>query len=1292
MPGLALSGSLEGPQARGPIIPSNDLAILQVNVTLSSGLPVPAHVVFLENLNKMMGILANQTDSNGRTNITVSSLNWGPTKVYCDATSTYGQLGMREVFIGPNDIVYLHLVLTPIPPSVNLITGKVYNWSSKLPVPSNPINVKGTDTLGRTFTINTMSDETGTYSVYVPNSTSPYILTPANTYVNLVGDSTYLFLEPGSDRYVLDLPLRSTWFKRVQLEMMLTDLNSGSPIRTGVIRLGGYVSEFQHTTINFGTIGTPDGTGKVVTAAPLGEHEVTWTDANNALNLTMNCRQPLVMNDTPTEAEMKVPIPPAFRHIRLWTKSGGTVLPGITVQSTLSYSVGLDSMDISIGGLTNSSGCFDFGTLPDTDTTLTLTRTGFRIMKYTIPAGPDSSPLELTIDLGEKKEGNLSVFVRDEMTGALVPYCTVRVSDADSRSTSRDCDLEGRANFTYTPQTVKTITATANIGSASISNVEVKEGEVTEVTLYLKRNSMPLPKYYGYFYVKDRSGLPISDVQVSIYPMVAGYTIRSAPSNDGKVRFYGPLSDYQIAPSSGSSYFGSFRSVWGYPAITFTHSYGGQRQNSIIAYPSEPMVPLIGTVRDLLTDKPLDHATLMTSSLTYSNYGYYTTFSQMVRSMDNGRYRIWGREYIIVQVSRTGYFQYFIELNESILEQGSLDIYLTPIPASTIWVNGTLVDENDQTIAGYIYPDDIENNGALPYVKVNDTGHFGLHLYPGKFSIYFSNGNSSISDTLTLEVGTSDISGLVLKLVAHNNINGKVTDALGTPLQGVNVTIECVDGYRAGTSLYDLTDSQGRYYFSAYKGSYRTTIDWSVSFDKYESDVFLFPATSNLVHDIVLSARSHTDIQGRVMGKGGPSDPAIPGAPVMLHDRSGTIIAETLTELNGNFTFEKAPYGTEYWLEAAPPVGMAYEDWNTSGYTSAVSFPFDLATLTFSTYIVLPYVDLKDLVFLEVENVYPTGTGVQTDKGVQVRFNIPVNRSSLEGSFSIAPEVGNVSFHWFEDGTEVTIGHDPFAYDTEYTIILGEGLRAETGAPLREGTMNWTFRTIAQERWELTDADAIVGTDRSVNITASGLSGISVHVVIDLLGSFPMGEVGPGMYRRTIPSSMLEWNTSYTYHFSDVANGFDKAPSLSGTFRTPIEPVLWRLDSASVRLDEGGDWIIEANGLPGMDVWFVVDGVGSFKLEEIAPGNYRADIPDGRFKQGKEYDYWFSDQEDGEDLAPALSGSHEAKSETFELKDGLPLFCCLVIVLVTILALIALVLFLVNSRKGTDEDEEWGEE
>jgi hypothetical protein len=107
----------------------------------------------------------------------------------------------------------------------------------------------------------------------------------------------------------------------------------------------------------------------------------------------------------------------------------------------------------------------------------------------------------------------------------------------------------------------------------------------------------------------------------------------------------------------------------------------------------------------------------------------------------------------------------------------------------------------------------------------------------------------------------------------------------------------------------------------------------------------------------------------------------------------------------------------------------------------------------------------------------------------------------------------------------------------------------------------------------------------------------------------------------------------------------------------------------------------------------VIEGVGSFKLQEEAPGDYAINVPYTEFEKGESYNYHFSDTEDGPDMAQDWGGTGiDQRSDTTKGTDtpwAIIIFLLIIIVLL-IVGIIVVALVLANRKK--EEEEDWGDE
>lgn len=87
----------------------------------------------------------------------------------------------------------------------------------------------------------------------------------------------------------------------------------------------------------------------------------------------------------------------------------------------------------------------------------------------------------------------------------------------------------------------------------------------------------------------------------------------------------------------------------------------------------------------------------------------------------------------------------------------------------------------------------------------------------------------------------------------------------------------------------------------------------------------------------------------------------------------------------------------------------------------------------------------------------PQGIGINPSLPVRITFDTSIHRQSLERSISIHPPV-NLRYVWDATSAAVTISHDSFEKDTEYTVTLKQGLENTSGGLLEKDVI-FTFKT-----------------------------------------------------------------------------------------------------------------------------------------------------------------------------------------------------------------------------------------
>ncbi|GIL14092.1 MAG: hypothetical protein BroJett038_28120 [Chloroflexota bacterium] len=188
------------------------------------------------------------------------------------------------------------------------------------------------------------------------------------------------------------------------------------------------------------------------------------------------------------------------------------------------------------------------------------------------------------------------------------------------------------------------------------------------------------------------------------------------------------------------------------------------------------------------------------------------------------------------------------------------------------------------------------------------------------------------------------------------------------------------------------------------------------------------------------------------------------------------VIAEEMADLPDPLTFSPAVTGKGEWLNTSiyifrPDPALA----GGTEYTVAVKD--DLAALD-GAVLAEPYTWSFTTVDPAIAEVVPSdrSSDVRPDRPLQVRFNQPMNRASVEANFYLRAQgqVGSAvtgRFEWADDGKGFMFRPaERLQLDTLYEAGFNDGVQGETGGALA-GFTSWQFATVP--------FPAIVGTDPS---------------------------------------------------------------------------------------------------------------------------------------------------------------------------------------------------------------------
>ena len=1159
---------------RLPPIPSDyHPAVVTVEVVYENGTPASGATVSLHSSydNRYQ---ASSTDETGTAILKVGPASWGPGSVKAQIGTSYFARSVR-INLGPDDNVSLRLTLERIDTSYNTLQGVVKDKRTGDPLSGVTVSIYANTIYDTRYSKTVYTSTDGSYSVTFPRSTSFYVEIIKRYYSSY---TETLYIRSGKRSYVVNadlIPYRDS--PPVSVEATVYDSTHGVELG-GFLSLTGHSSGKDHATTT--RYMSYNSTGRYFyTEAYPGEYKLEYRgQKSREWNATMLAYKPVIVNNTAIRYNFTIPVP-KLRHVYINVTNGTAPVENARVYFSL-YIYGDENSDLlyinhRVDAYTGSDGHGHFGIPAGMEVEFYVYKYGYEREYFTVPPGNASDTVYLNITLERSEEGpaapqgDVSIKVVDALSGVPVPGAEVdgwgRNGDDYIRFDGWTGD-DGYLNTSVEAGFYEEIYAEASVGWGEVYNISVEESGSTEVTIFLERwndtGSVP-----GTITLVDENGDPLPGQWVTISGEYLWETYRVTLKSDerGVVHFMLPPGLCTVY-SSFSSFMGEYRLQWKTGSTQIMITPEGENRFTITMYPTFPLQPITGFVKDAGTGKVIKAAKVDARSVhnleeTRRN-GYpgcegevenvVDLYRMVGYSVSDGFYRVWGVDEVRLRTTKTGYFPKEETINLGTRAGKVHDIYLERIPEYTSWIAGQLVDQDMNPIPGYITILDRDHTGYYAGSSVvEEDGLFNVSVYPGNFTIFFY--NETLYGELDVQVPESGLGGIVLKLIPKSTISGTVRLWNSSLAVGINVTL--VDTESGEVVAWVITGEDGTYEFEVERGDYRVVIEGTALFEGYESNLLELTGWNHITLDIILARLTHGAIMGKVLGDGGPYDGVgIEGAEVGLYNSSG-MVESTVTNSTGAFLFTRVLFG-DYHLSVDPPIGLKAVLNTRSGYLSNNSTQFSLDVERVSVDVHLPYVEVPHARYFNITGYGPTGDGVPLDEAIWISFSEAVNRSSAEGAITITPNVGNISFGWGSDGRKMYIYHDNFEPNTTYQVVVAGTILSMDGNPLWNYTgVTWGFTTgQTVSPWRLTEAHVSIGGDKSVNVSATGKENITVYVVIEGVGSFEMEEVSPGHYYVSIPGDNFDWNRTYSYHFSDREGGDDKAPHLSGEFRTPVGP------------------------------------------------------------------------------------------------------------------------------------------
>ena len=1270
------------------VITSYHNAHLQVNLTIAPGVPAPHHHILVKNLNQFETYITMtlRTNDTGIGRVIMEPTMWGACRIFC-ANSTDSYVISEDLYIEPDGEYYLDITLQDGLVDTNTISGKVRNSTDGSLLSGIKVRFYGQDVMQNDISKEMTTGPDGKFSFTFPDLSRWILISGFGP--NHHGRSWIYQYIVGNDSYTLDLTLDPLIGAGDAFTVRFHDAVTGNPL-WGDFSISGY-------SINNGHVQQPS---HYLGANATGWHKVPFgageyrpqMSLNKKENVTVNLNRFINVNGSGEAFDFGFELPD-FRTVKIIVKNETDPIDSASV----SYNEYLDHgmMEVHGNGMTLWDGSLYLSLPTDHPTKLyfiTYFNEGTEVV-YDPSTGSDTLEVELKeTGHGSGDSALVTIVPTDEVTGYNLVGDIRFTNDLGWDWTMRTNDT-GVLEAEVYPGFYNRIDAVTVMGVGSVENVTLSKGNNPKIVIPIERSDQSSTVHPVYTVkVVNEEGEPLAYQNFKVYiqdpptfhllTTDATGTLTFA-SDEGLVRITRDIDYFEMLPQ------------WTIAGTDLFPDGSGGLLGEITAYRVSPLTEISGFVRDSSTSIPLPHAYIYASSFNdisegYPDYDAVEFFSMDHGSDDSGFYRIWGMKDVLVESGYDGYYPYREVLDIGSTRGMSHDILLDPVPERNLYVNGTVTDsEGNPLIAWVTAQDEGHPNYNVDYMETGSDGRFSLRLYAGNFNIKCENDTLMANVSITL---TENVSGLVMKLVPRSLLTMTVLDWSGSPVDNITIDMLQKEGSEYATSAIAVTDGDGVASFLLWPGTYMFSIDAQMGFSEYTSDEIRFLGWSTMVFEVTLENATMGSISGMVTGDGGPYPDGIGASIVALLEGNATV-GSTLADSLGHYLMEDVEFGT-YLLKVDAPARVAFNASGRSGYRP-YSGNVTIGPIPTVMDVSLDYERAASEVYLNISSRSPTGTGVSLDAPIVLQFSSALDTTiDIIGAVLIDPTIGNLTPELINGNTALRVQHDLFEANTTYTVTVLPLFRSAEGHPMWEaGIIEWSFTTGSGiVEWELyTAVVSSADEDKVVSVTATGKALIDVFIVIEEVGSYALDEVAVGFYAISIPGSVFEYDTTYAYHFSNATNGSDLAPTLAGSFRTPVEPNDWRITMAQVTYDHKDmDWHVLVKGPPGQTIHIVIDGVGSFRLAETSPGNYSVDVPGSNFEWGKEYDYHFSDTEGGA-VVPGFetySGKNTMPEEPKGDNDWDVVMGISCLVILCMLLLLSVVLFFALRKKDGPEDWE----
>ncbi len=1280
---------------------------LNVNATYPNGTPVVGLYVRWQPENSYIySTMALNSTGQASFDIKWEQLGQGEIRV---EDSSYDDIFMEHSAVFPDEIVYKDIVINPIPAYDRVITGIVRNLSSSLPIEGVLVSILGQDSLGNYVSGNNITGVDGRYSLMAPLTESRSLSLSTS---NAPGYYTYyrtFFTREGQTTYNFDFELLPLYISDGQSRVRFINTSNGQPINKGDMQVFLNPAEYAHR----GEYDThyPDTDGWYEIDSKKGETELDLNaDFIEYPDTDITVVRNIVMNGTPEDMEFEL-TPPSSITVNVTVKNSTSVLKNARISWSNSFFFPDGLWSFYLSSNVNPDGSLEFELPIGQQIIVQAYQSGYNSGSIVIDTSPVRA-LNYEIILEEYEPsfpnlptGTVKIVVVDNLTGLPIKDAEITgVAEADGHYYSNFVDANGTGVFEGELYAGKysQIEASCSYGKGKVRNIVVVNGSNDPIEIRIDRDTWEVPPVPGDYYLtfKDPSGTPVNGLRIWLNTQAGG-------SFTSGYFFTDPMGRIYVKANPGGSLYIStslypenqLYNPWVFNSDSIVVPMTPGSMGEVTLYPRGETDEIIGFTRNSNTGEVI-------GGVHISAYSYHPTgssrmmmgpphpegitlFNYDTGSMLNGFFRTWGMDHVVFRASRVGYYPKEDKMDLSTRASNEHDIYLDPIGDIQYWVNGTLVDEEGTGIHGYIEASDNDHPLFMTYtIETGVDGSFSILMYPGNYSfLAYNNTLSSKTDVMV----TGQINDLMLVLKPSTFIAGIVTNTTGDAVPGINVVLQVKNGGTFIVLGQATTNATGFYTFTVNMGEYRLIVERTTLYDPYQSDPLITDGWNPIIQNLILDNLTSGNIMGKIIGDGGPFQSGIPGANVTLIQDGGTV-SWTKATLVGSFLFEEIPFGT-YSIIAVPPEELQPVEDLRSGYLEKKTENFSLSVASFDLDITLEFIENSSPSFVNITYNTPEGEGVYLDSPIMIEFSHTMNISSVSNGIIITPEVANVTFDWDGSLTIVTLNHDPFQPDTNYSIRILSTVISYEGFPLWDEFEWWFMTGNNTDPWDIYSADVTVDEGKNVSIIVTAPPDLDIFIFFLNIDYLKLTEGTSGTYRYEINGTLLDWDTEYDYFFTDSYGGLDRAREFNGTIRTPEEPYtpsVWTITSATVEIRESGTWDVNIQAPEGQTIYIVIDGIGSFLVVEDAPGYYRVLIPYEEFEWEKEYDHHFSETEGGPDMAPSFSGTSTMPKEpsSGSSSDDPPFYLCCIGIVVVLVIILVVVMLLVMRKKGKGDSFE----